>query len=195
MKNNLSSEIRCMGNKCHRRDCIQINTLSIVPFDNTDVELSKLLSFFLHEAPDIESRLSPKLERHSHNDLFSNMIKDSGYNAGHFCASNATIEKELAKVYLQGTSICLKCKRYVCKRRETKKGRSPETDLDCFLRHIRNAIAHGNVFAYKTKQCTYILFEDYNNKNNKSARIICVKNDLKKWRRLLKIATESTMIP
>lgn len=113
------------------------------------------------------------------------MLKERPFKYQKFCAFNAQIEKELKQANLDGDDICLKCKRFVCKRKQTKNGAFPETDLDCFLRHIRNSIAHGRVYCLHGGNRVRIVFEDENSSGNLSARIVCIKADLEHWKKVL----------
>ena len=99
--------------------------------------------------------------------------------------ANAVIEMEFNKCNLNGSNICLKCKRFVCKKKQSCKNKPEETDLNCFLRHIRNSIAHGRVYCCHAGNRIHIVFEDENITGNLSARIVCIKADLEHWKRVL----------
>lgn len=113
------------------------------------------------------------------------MMEKRHFKYSHFCSSNVIIEKELQKGYLNGTELCLKCKRFVCKKRKTQNNFIHESDLECFLRHIRNSIAHGRVYLLHAGNKIHIVFEDLNKSGKISARIICIKADLEYWKEVL----------
>ena len=53
-----------------------------------------------------------------------------------------------------------------------------ETEYECILRHIRNAIAHSNVYIYQTGNRKYICFTDFNKTGKQSAMILLSQTDL-----------------
>mgnify|MGYP000996939628 FL=1 len=53
----------------------------------------------------------------------------------------------------------------------------------CFVRHIRNSIAHGYVYIKKQTNRVFILLEDYNSKKHKQAIILVSKSDLNKLKK------------
>ncbi len=177
--------IKCISSDC--RVCLEnkLNDLLIVPLEEGTTDTRKLFSYFLYSAPNIESVHSKNVHSDLHNEVFERMMDKRHYKYLKFCGASAKINKELNKGYLGGESICLKCKRFVCKKKQTKKGGKPESDLDCFLRHIRNSIAHGSVYLLHAGNRIHIVFEDRNKLNNLSARIVCIKADLEHWKRIL----------
>ena len=68
-----------------------------------------------------------------HSDLFRRMIEEHHFVYQKFCWSNAVIEKELIKGNLNGDEICLKCKRFVCKKKPSKKENPQGTETRSFL--------------------------------------------------------------
>ena len=169
---------KCIDTDCKRIKWNDLQDMRIIPFEESTAETRKLFSYFLHNAPDIGSTQSQRIPTNQHSALFSTMITGRHFKYHKFCWFNAPIEKELAKGYMNGNKICLKCKRFVCKKKQTKKQNPEETDLDCFLRHIRNSIAHGRVYYYHAGNRIHIVFEDKNSSGNLSARIVCIKVDL-----------------
>ena len=177
---------KCVKNNCKSVVNVNICKILIPPFENMPADTQRLFSYFLHMAPDISSVHSLKISKTLHAELFRQMMENRHFFYQKFCSSNAPIEKELDKGFLSGSNLCLKCKRYVCKREKNKKGISPESDLDCFLRHIRNSIAHGRVYYSNVNNRIHIIFEDINKSQNISARIVCFKSDLEYWKKILK---------
>ena len=175
---------------CIKKDCIKrinrpLQDILIAPFEEGTPEIRKLFAYYLQDAPNIESAHSMKIHRSLHADIFDRMLEGRHFKHQKFCGSNATIENELEKGFLNGNNICLKCKRFVCKKKKTDKGKEQETDLDCFLRHIRNAIAHGRVYYCHAGNRIHVIFEDKNSSGKLSARIVCIKADLDHWKRVL----------
>lgn len=175
----------CVEPDCSKSIQSSLNNLLIAPFEGGTADTQKLFSFFLHNAPDVESAHSKQIPVAKHSAIFNAMMEKRHFKYQKYCWAQAPIEKELSKGYLNGDAICLKCKRFVCKKKQTVKGASKETDLDCFLRHIRNSIAHGRVYYSHTGNRVRIVFEDKNSSKTLSARIICVKADLEYWKRIL----------
>lgn len=176
--------VQCFENCCNKCNQKSISKLLVAPFEINNLQVKRLLSYFLHLAPNIESTHSIKIDKDKHNEIFSRMFENRRFKYAKFCASNAKIDNELLKGYLYGDLICLKCKRYVCKKKKGKINQE-ETDLECFLRHIRNAIAHGRVYYCHAGNRVHIIFEDMNDKGSISARIVCIKADLLFWKRIL----------
>ena len=148
----------------------------ILPFENADSKLTKLFSFFLHSAPTIDSRSAAviskeRLERNWEN--YINTFRNDDYC---FLSPNCSIEKYFEKFNLTSVAeIKRKTKAFVCKRKD-----SSETDYTCFLRHIRNAIAHSNVYVVNAGNRKFILFEDFNKSKKQSSRILLSQTDLKR---------------
>jgi len=165
---------------------------AIVPAECEVGMLRQLFSYFQYRAPNIDSLKSPMLDIAFHEDVLAKMTK--GKPDFHFCSQNANTEEELKKVALEGVSICSWCKRFMCKRmtRPAKRDSTrAETDLECFLRHLRNSIAHGHVFVIHGENYINILFDDVNTDGNITARIVCCQADLRKWRNELERALDS----
>lgn len=181
----MTTSEKCLDSDCLRATKNSLEQLIIVPFEEGTLETRELFSYFLYRAPNIESTYSKRIPPIKHSVVFNIMMENRHYKYQKFCWANASIEKELAKGYLSGNCFCLKCKRYVCKKKPSKKNSPQETDLDCFLRHIRNSIAHGRVYYCHAGNRIHIVFEDKNTSGNLSARIVCTKADLEHWKRVL----------
>ena len=174
----------CVNGSCKNNVSIKFKDFHIIPFECKNIELQKLFSYFLYTAPNIESSFSKAIPQELHPNIFNIMIKDRHFEYYDFCSPNAVIEKKLQNACLAGELFCLKCKRFVCKMKQSEKGKR-ETELECFLRHIRNAIAHGRVYFFNVKSRYHIVFEDENTSKKISARIVCIKADLEHWKRVL----------
>lgn len=153
-------------------------------------ELKKLLDYFLLRAPNIDSYSSSNLPTIHHEEVFLEILKGKFFYK--FYSDNTRLELKLGEFALDGNEICSWCKRFVCKKyNKSKNLPNGESDLDCLLRHIRNAIAHGRVFVlYKKKSYIQVLFHDVNKNGNHSAFIICNQADLKSWRKILNAAVK-----
>lgn len=150
-------------------------------------ELRKLFGFFQYESPNTSSYICNYLPQELHSELLKRMLacwKEESYL---FISHNQPIDNYFASIHLLDDELCCCCKRFVCKRKQKDKNTGyKETDFECLLRHMRNAIAHARVFVIHKGNYISLLLEDRNEKGNVSARIICNQADLKKWKNLIK---------
>ena len=184
-KSKATATEKCLKGCCKKAVNTDINSIIVSPFNELTTDIHRLFSYFLHNAPDINSVHSRVIPVELHSELFSQMLQNRHFCYQKFCWSNAPIQKELEKGFLTGDALCLKCKRFVCKKKQRRKNQPPESDLDCFLRHIRNAIAHGRIYYLHGGNRIHIVFEDINDANNTTARIVCIKADLEHWKKVL----------
>lgn len=92
------------------------------------------------------------------NDLKPGIIYAEGYsNLGNSCEKNGLGAN---------AEITRRTKGFIC----VRKGK--ESDYECVLRHIRNSIAHNNVFYCHAGNRKYVLFEDYNKNKKLTARLL-----------------------
>ena len=180
-----SNFIKCIRNNCTSSSNVKLDDILIIPFDNLHEDMRILFSYFLYKAPNICSVHSTEIPIESNSIIFEQMMDNRHFKYCFFCNSNAKIQKELERGHIWGKELCLKCKRYVCKRARREKNQPAESELNCFLRHIRNSIAHGRVYYLYSKSGVHIMFEDFNDSGNLSARIICSKSDLENWKKIL----------
>lgn len=146
----------------------ELITQEVIPFEIPDAKLISLFSFFLHSAPTIDSRTAMTIpaERIQNNwqsflemsDLKPKIIYAEGYsNLGDACEKNGLGAN---------AEITRRTKGFIC----IRKGK--ESDYECVLRHIRNSIAHNNVFYCNAGNRKYVLFVDYNKNKKLTARIL-----------------------
>lgn len=178
-------KFQCFLPTCKKSELSDIQFFETPPLNYENKSLHQLFIYYLHLSPDIESTWSLSIKREKHPIIFQQLFENRHFEYKRFYSSNTQIEPEMIHAGLSGTDICLKCKRFVCKKKQNTKKMLPETDLDCFLRHMRNSIAHGNVFIIPRKNRIHILLEDYNSTGNLSARILCTKSDLDHWKKIL----------
>ena len=150
----------------------------ITPFDIDDQKLIKLFSFFLHTAPRISSNRAMPIDDIRLMANWNIFITDFGNDAYQFVAT--TYPKSIASLYenyhLASTSeLRHRARGFVCRKND-----KDELNVVCLLRHIRNAIAHGNVYYLNAGNRKFILFEDFNEKSKPTARILFSQTDLKK---------------
>lgn len=183
------------GKKCCCSFFVVEDNNAIVPGECDVGDLRALFSYFQYRAPNIDSLSSPILDEGAHQKTLELMLKKNSLFA--FCAHNLKTEDELVKLNLSGNVLCSQCKRFLCKRSGHNSKRVPtrkETDLECLLRHLRNAIAHGHVYIIHGGNHISALFEDRNSDKRITARIICCQADLRKWRCILESAVQGQRI-
>lgn len=140
----------------------------IVPFETEDMKLKSLFSFFLHLAPTISSSSAGD-------------IPEAGL-ARAWASSHreARIENESFRFYTSGSVSEKQLERFICSRKC-----ADECEISCLLRHLRNSIAHNNVYLLNNNRKN-ILFDDFNAKQNRSARILLSQDDLKVLKKYLR---------
>lgn len=148
----------------------------VLPFEIEDVKLVRLFSFFLHSAPTIESATAISMEAARLDQNWMSFITSYPKESWLVIAPNCTFGAYLIKANLDGNAVVSRRKKgFVCKRK-TK----DETDCEACLRHIRNAIAHNNVFVLNAGNRKFILFDDYNKDKKHNARLLFTQSDLQR---------------
>ena len=153
----------------------------IAPFEVEDDTLKRYFSYFLHLAPSISSASSLS-SKEDLNKIFQKFIENSNIERTSYRFYNATNIKEiqLKKLLLSDENfINRRSIRFVCRKKRE------ENDMECILRHIRNSIAHSNVFLYCRRKRKFIIIDDFNNNGNQTARILLSQTTLASLKRLL----------
>ena len=161
----------------------------IVPFEIEDEKLKILFSFYLHKAPTIESKSSIDLNSSMLDERWTNFKNSISNIKTKFVSYSYTLDDLLKRMVDCGldeeSPVNRTTNAFVCKKKNIKKGEAPETECECVLRHIRNSIAHGNVYLSSTSNRKYVLFEDYNLNDKLTARILLSQTNLKKLKRII----------
>lgn len=140
----------------------------VIPFEIPDAKLTSLFSFFLHSAPTIDSRTAMNIDAERLQNNWQRFLKMSNlkpkiiYAEGYSDLENSCEKNGLGA----STEITRRSKGFIC----IRKGK--ESDYECVLRHIRNSIAHNNVFYCNAGNRKYVLLEDYNKNKKLTARIL-----------------------
>lgn len=154
----------------------------VVPFEYVDDKLKSLFSYFLHLAPSIDSASSAKISKEKAKIMWNRFIRtwDERELRRKIYSENSSYPEDstLKEKYNLGDDSVVSrlSKAFVCIRK------NDEEDIECLLRHIRNAIAHGHVYILPKSNRIYILFEDFNARGSKKASILFAQNDLKNLR-------------
>lgn len=153
-------------------------SLRVNPIKSGVRDFNSLLEFYLYTAPLIDSALSyGDIDESDQEDIIFKIKKEIGTKNIEFIKriNNNSFEKRA----LSGDNIDFSKQTVLCHRM------SKETELHSLLRHIRNSIAHGNVFICNKK---YVCFDDYDSESRKrrhTARIIVSIERLKIWKSLI----------
>ena len=154
----------------------------VSPLDTRIKNFTRIVNYFEYQAPEIDCVHSAGkiVDIEQQERIFTEMMKIAKMqNHNSFIQRIQPNSFELLK--LDGESICIKCPRTLCKISKN------ETKLGALLRHLRNIFAHGRTYIKTTKNQTYIVLEDYDKgKNPKmTAKIVCTKAILDKWKAIL----------
>ena len=135
-----------------------IKTNRIIPFEIEDIKLIRLFSFFLHKSPTIDSNTAAMIEverlERNWERFISEFSKDNEANVNR------------------------RSKGFICKYKDNS-----ERDYECVLRHMRNAIAHSNVYMNNAGNRKYLIFEDFNKTKNQSSIMLLSQADLSNLKR------------
>lgn len=147
---------------------LELLTYNTKPFEIPNIKMKKLFSFFLHSAPTIDSRTAMKIDSSRLFNNWKGFIESSQLRPSIIYAESYNkLENACEKNGLSvDTEISRRTKGFIC----IRKGK--ESDYECILRHIRNSIAHNNVYYYDAGNRKFVLFEDYNNRHNLTARML-----------------------
>ena len=148
----------------------------ILPFEIDDEKLKKLFSFFLHSAPTIDSSTAANIPVNRLEKNWNTYISTFSSNSYTVIAPNCTFNNYIGKYMLDNNNIVnRKTKGFVCKKKTNN-----ETEYKSLFRHIRNSIAHSNVYMINAGNRKFILFEDFNPSKNQSARVLLSQTDLQR---------------
>jgi hypothetical protein len=161
----------------------------IIPFEVKDEKLKALFSFFLHRAPSISSSSATVKPDEELTQLWDDYLVEISIpkDCIGIYASGYINDSQLSKYSLAGPDeINRKANRIIGYKKDVKKtkGRN-ELDCECVLRHLRNSIAHGNVFVEEKTNRKYILFDDYNENNHLTGRILLSMTNLIKLKKYM----------
>ena len=154
----------------------------VPPLEIEDDTIRKLLSFYLHYAPTIESKTATEVSderlQRNWNDFFTDAHFTSFkiYSEGKILTEKIFTDNALG----DAQKLSRKVLSIVCKRKN-----KDEKDYECVLRHIRNSIAHNNVYIVNTGNRKFVLFEDYNKNGNITSRMLLSQTILSKLKKII----------
>ena len=147
----------------------------IAPFETEDVKLKRLFSFFLHLAPTISSSSAGNIPKAGLDQAWASFLREAKIKneSFRFYTSGSINEKQLERYSLSSSStVSRQSRHFICSRKA-----ADECEMSCLLRHLRNSIVHSNVYLLNNNR-KYILFDDFNTRQNCSARILLSQGDL-----------------
>ena len=176
--------------KCKHSQSLDISTFLIVPYSIENKETTKVLRYFQYEAPGISSAHSVDRDHTLCKSTFGKILHDEKVEYS-FCGQSAKISKHLTSLGLSGNYLCFKCNRFVCKLLNPRDG-VKEEQYQGFLRHMRNSIAHGNIYCKMMANQVYFIFDDYSldGKHNLTARILIKRSSLMRLMKAIKAVKE-----
>lgn len=190
-KTNKSEKYADASNKYVLAKCIK----SITEMDYSDMELHKIIEFYLLQAPVMTEKKADcfghkRLKDYGWNgngdmtNLEKSLLNMAGMDSFNFIKA-PEIKKTLEKVNLND-EICFEYPRAVLQQKykiKIEEGGSVsipngETKMECLFRHVRNSLAHNRTY-YKNR---HLLLEDFDEKSNKvTARILIHRDTLLSW--------------
>lgn len=154
-------------------------TYRISPFDDKCAKLRKVFDYFLYRAPGINSSLAAQMKEEVDQDRVTMELCDLA-RKGSKSPEMRICNRNSFKLDLAASGTIDFSKPYIyCNKRNR------EEKLSCLLRHLRNALAHGNVFIKFLRNDTLICFQDFDVDRSKarriSALIVVNRASLERW--------------
>lgn len=155
----------------------RIETYRISPTGNNAVKLRKEVDFFLQLAPGIDSEnAEPALEDGLAGEAYAEMCKLSNINEDNIFICDRRRRKFSRDDF---KDVDFSQRMIYCHKKEK------ESELSSLLRHMRNALAHGNLFVKFFRNNTLVCLQDFCRDGKPSALIVTNKATLEKWRNCL----------
>lgn len=167
-----------MGRKKDYHECLT------TPFETGIQNFPSVAKYFMYYAPNIDSAQSNgKILGERADSLMDAMLKQADMT------SRTKILKKLQPKSwklcgldddaLDFENACMVMDRF-----------GTETDFQALIRHLRNALAHGYIYAWKKKKGAYIFLIDFDPKKNKvTAKILVSMKILECWKALIESET------
>lgn len=162
----------------------EITDCHITPFCIEDKAMTEYFSYYLHQAPTIDSSSAGNVPSCGLDVAWEQFVTNIGIaDTDYFIyAEDSKIDdRQLEKYKLTDIdTVKRNDKRFVCK----FKREDGNSKMKCLLRHLRNSIAHSNVFLLE-KGRKYIIFVDYNINRKITSKILLSQTDLNRLKRIL----------
>lgn len=150
------------------------------PFDTGIRNFPSVAKYFLYYVPSIDSAQSPgDIADENATALLKEMLKRTDMD------KSARFLKRIhpaswKKDSLDGTALDFDKPRMLCDKYGS------ENELHALLRHVRNALAHGYVYAWKKRDWNRVLLIDFDSKKHKpTAKILVSLPILEQWKGVL----------
>ena len=156
-------------------------TYRVSPSDDRCAKLRRFFDYFQYKAPGVDSPLASCLAEGIDQE---SLVRELAHLAKVKVEDVRICDRRTFKITLKALEEIDFAKPYIyCHRRVS------EGQLDCLLRHFRNALAHGNVFVKFLKNDTRICLQDLDvdgRTKKASALIIVNKAALERWMKRVK---------
>lgn len=166
-------KFECKHKKIKYSQCI------ISPLDSKLKKYLKYFEYFLYFAPNI-SHKKVKVNEAKWESIYNKFVEIdcslSKYNKVY--ARKVKNRDYYSEAGIDGNEFCFECQMMVISRNNN------ENSLGALLRHIRNALAHGNLY-YKVIKKQDVFFLEDNVNNDKTGRILLFGNLLKKLKKFV----------
>ena len=147
-----------------------------------DSSIHNLIIFYEYLSPNTSSVLSKTLRLEESKLLLERMLKNGFEGDKNYIFTNDPLSQDLLKkMSLDGDLTKSSCKRFI----SNVCPRDKKNQLTSLMRHIRNSIAHGRYFIIKGGNYYKFLFEDTNEKDNVTFKMVINHSTLKKWKDIL----------
>ena len=155
----------------------QIEQYRLVPTDRKAGPLRTIVDFFLYRAPGIDAATASRPISPEKVPALVQRIR----NDAHVSIENYKVcSRHVYRLTSNEMAIADFSARFIyCHKRQK------ENEIQAILRHVRNALAHGNLFVKFLKKDTRIIFLDYDTDRTPSAKLIINKATLERWIKVL----------
>lgn len=158
-------------------------TYRVSPSDDRCAKLRRFFDYFQYKAPGVDSPLASCIDEDVDQ---KSMVRELARLAKVKAEDIVICDRRTFRICLKTLEEIDFAKPYIyCHKRVS------EGQLECLLRHCRNALAHGNVFVKFLKNDTRICLQDLDvdgrsKKKSASALIVINKASLERWMKLIK---------
>lgn len=150
------------------------------PFETKIKNFSNISRYFLYYAPNLDTLQSTgKIGDIRAAEVFQEMLScanmERHYKVIKQVKTNTWLSHELSGEILDFEKPRMIFDKY-----------SKETNLNALLRHIRNALAHGNLYVWKKNKGNFIFMIDYDSGKKKvTAKIMISSSIMEQWKGIL----------
>lgn len=145
----------------------------INPLADENFRMKQIVRFFMYEAPGINSKTAaPSLSEESQKEVWNKLLNEIKIDT----KDAIVCSRRKFKLPPEESKNAFFNKPFLYCQKGDK-----ETEFESLLRHLRNALAHGNLFIKEMKRDTQVCLLDFDKHNNPTAKIVTNKATLKRW--------------